>query len=120
MEKINIAGYEFNNFGSNNYSNGMELITSTDRPSEIIEKVKFQESGFENIWLNPSAPCTEFEFFGLLGTEEQYKEVYRNQKDAQISKKMIDKFGWNDWPSCEITEAYENELLVNYKDWWEQ
>lgn len=118
MEKINIAGYEFNNFGSNNYSNGMELITSTDRPSEIIEKVKFQEPGFENIWLNPSAPCTEFEFFGLLGTEEQYRQVYQNQKNAQIAGKMIDKFGWNDWPSYEITEAYENELLANYKDWW--
>lgn len=120
MEKINIEGYEFNNFGSNNYSNGMELITSTDRPSEIIEKVKYQEPGFENIWLNPSTPCSTSEFFGFLGTEEQYKQVYRNQKKAQISKKMIDKFGWSNWPSREITEAYENELLTNYKDWWEQ
>lgn len=120
MEKINIAGYEFNNFGSNNYSNEMELITSTDRPSEIIEKVKYQEPGFENIWLNPSTPCSTSEFLGFLGTEEQYKQVYRNQKKAQISKKMMDKFGWSNWPSREITEAYENELLINYKDWWEQ
>lgn len=120
MEKLNIAGYEFNNFGSNNYSNEMELITSTDRPSEIVKKVKHKEPGFENIWLNPSAPCSEFEFFGLLGTEEQYQQVYQNQKKAQIAEKMIDKFGWNNWPSHEITEAYENELLANYKDWWEQ
>ena len=120
MEKFNIAGYEFNNFGSNNYSDGMKLITSTDRPSEIIEKVKRKEPGFENIYLNPSAPCSDFEFFGLLGTEEQYEKVYQTQKKAQIAKKMIDKFGWDDWPSREITEAYKDELLANYKDWWEQ
>ena len=119
MEKLNIASYKFNNFGSNNYSDEMELITSTDRPLEIVEKVKRKEPGFENIWLNPSAPCSASEFFGLLGTEEQYKQVYRSQKEAQISKKMVDKFGWNDWPSREITEAYEDELLANYKDWWE-
>ena len=119
MEKLNIAGYEFNNFGSNIYTYRMKLIASTDRPSEIVEKVKRKEPGFENIWLNPSAPCSISEFFGFLGTEEQYKQVYRSQKEAQIADKMIDKFGWNDWPSREITEAYRAELLANYKDWWE-
>ena len=119
MEKLNIADYEFNNFGSNIYTYRMKLISSTDRPSEIVEKVKRKEPGFENIWLNPSAPCSTSEFFGFLGTEEQYEKVYHSQKEAQISKKMIDKFGWNDWPSREITEAYKDELLANYKDWWE-
>lgn len=119
MLTINIEGYEFCNFGKNNYSNGMELITSSDRPQEILQKVKNKEAGFENIWLNPSAPCSDFEFFGLLGSKEQYEKVYRSQKDAQIAEKMIDKFGWNDWPSREITQAYKNKLLANYKDWWE-
>ena len=77
MEKLNIAGYEFNNFGSNIYTYRMKLIASTDRPSEIVEKVKRKEPGFENVWLNPSAPCSTSEFFGFLGTEEQYKQVYR-------------------------------------------
>ena len=119
MEKININGYEFCNFGENNYSHGMELITSTDRPTEILEKVKLQEPGFENIWFNPSAPCNDFEFFGVLGTEEQYKEFYEEQKASQISKKMIEAFGWNNWPDKEITDRYEMKLLTNYKDWWE-
>ena len=39
MEKLNIADYEFNNFGSNIYTYRMKLISSTDRPSEIVEKV---------------------------------------------------------------------------------
>lgn len=120
MEKLVINGYTFNNFGENNYSNGMQLITSTDRPTEILEKVKLQEPGFECVWFNPSAPCNDFEFFGVLGTEEQYKEFYQNQRDSQISKKMIEKFGWNNWPDKEITDAYEDELIANYKDWWEK
>lgn len=98
----------------------MKLITSTDRPQEILEKVKSKEYGFYNIWLNPSAPCNDFEFFGVLGTEEQYKEFYQNQRNSQISKKMIEKFGWNNWPDREITDAYEKELRKNYKDWWDK
>jgi len=119
MEKLVINGYTFNNFGENNYSNGMQLITSTDRPQEILEKVKLQEPGFECVWFDPSAPCHSFEFYGVLGTEEQYKEFYQNQRDSQIAKKMIEKFGWNNWPDREITEAYKNELIANYKDWWQ-
>lgn len=119
MEKLIINSYTFNNFGENNYSNGMQLITSTDRPQEILEKVKLQEPGFECVWFNPSAPCNDSEFFGVLGTEEQYKEFYQNQRDSQISKKMIEKFGCNNWPAREITEAYEDELIANYKDWWQ-
>ena len=118
MEKFNIGGYEFCNFGSNNYSNGMELITSTDRPLEIIEKVKLQE--LENIWFNPSAPSSDFEFFGFLGTKEQYEKTYKEQVNSQIAKEMCAKFGWSNWPSPEITDAYEKNIRENYKDWWEK
>lgn len=118
MEKLVINGYTFNNFGENNYSNGMQLITSTDRPTEILEKVKLQEPGFECVWFNPSAPCNDFEFFGVLGTEEQYKEFYQSQKEAQIGKAMVNKFGFGCWPNEAI--EYEKELRKNYKDWWEK
>lgn len=118
MEKFSLEGYIFCDFGTNNYSNGMRLITSTDRPQEIIEKVKSKKYGFYNIWLNPSAPCNEFEFFGVLGTYEQYKEFYQSQKEAQIGKAMVNKFGFRCWPD-EATE-YEKELRKNYKDWWEK
>lgn len=120
MEKININGYEFCNFGANNYTNKMQLITSTDRPQEILEKVRLQEPGFECVWLNPSAPCNSFEFFGLMGTEEQYSKVYNDQKEAQIAQKMIDKFGWDNWPEKSIIDAYKEKLRANYKDWWQQ
>jgi len=123
MKKINIVGYEFNNFGSNNYSNGMQLITSTDRPLEIIEKVKLQEPGFECVWLNPSAPSNDSEFFGVLGTEEQYSEFYKRQREAQIAELLLKRFG--SWAEIvhldneEFKEAKE-EIEASYKDWWEK
>lgn len=123
MEKFTINGVEFNNFGENNYSNGMQLITTTRSQMNIpmaslIEQVLRGE--FRGVYLNPSAPCNIEEFFGVLGTKEQYEEFYQSQRESQISKKMIEKFGWNNWPDKEITEKYEDELRRNYKDWWEE
>jgi hypothetical protein len=120
MEKFSLEGYIFCDFGTNNYSNGMRLITSTDRPQEILEKVKSKAPAFYNVWLNPSAPCQEDEFFGFLGTKEQYEKTYKEQVDSQIAAAMVAKFGWNNWPDREITDAYEAELRKNYKDWWEK
>ena len=119
MKKITINGIEFNNFGSNNYSCEMELITVTNPPKGLVGRVLAgAEPGFENIWLNPSAPCNEFEFFGVLGTHEQYKKFYQSQKEAQIGKAMVNKFGFGCWPDEAFT--YEKELRKNYKDWWEK
>ena len=77
MKKINIAGYEFNNFGSNNYSNRMELITSTDRPSEIFKKVKpyknvketfikLKEAGYKVAILSDFPPEQKGDIWGVL------------------------------------------------------
>lgn len=123
MKKFTINGVKFNNFGSNNYSDGMELVTTTRSQMNIpmaslIERVLRGE--FPGIYLNPSAPCNMEEFFGVFGTEKQYKEFYQNQVDSQISKKMIDKFGWSNWPDPPITQAYKKELRENYKDWWDE
>lgn len=115
MKKTIINGVAFNNFGSNNYSDGMELITLYPCPDNMVQDVL--DGKYPGVYLNPSAPCRE-EFYGVLGTEEQYKELYRNQADSQISKKMIAKFGWNNWPDPEITRAFEKELRKDYKDWW--
>lgn len=120
MQIINIEGYEFCNFGKNNYSNGMELITSSDRPKEILQKVKNQEIGFENIWLNPAANCSDFEFFGVLGTEEQYLQFYKAQKNAIIGSRMVEMFGLDNWPPKRVTKAYKTKILDSYKDWWEE
>ena len=123
MEKFSLEGYIFCDFGTNNYSNGMRLITSTDRPQEILEKVKSKEYGFYNIWLNPSAPCLEYEFFGVLGTKEQYSEFYRRQREAQIANLLLKKFGsWAEIAHLDNEEFKEakEEIESAYKDWWEK
>ena len=117
MKKFILNGVEFNNFGANNYSNGMELISCYLAPKDIVQRVLNGE--FHGVWLNPSAPYYEGgEFFAVFGTYEQYKTLYKDQVESQISKKMIDEFGWSDWPDLEITRAYESKLQQEYKDWW--
>jgi hypothetical protein len=118
MKKFMINGVEFNNFGPNNYSDGMELITVNNPKEDFVQRVLAGE--FHGIYLNPSAPCYEEEFFGVFGTSEQYKKFYAKQKESIISKGMIDKFGWGLWPAPKVTDAYEEELRKNYKDWWEK
>ena len=84
MKKITINGVIFNDFGTNNYSDGMCLITTEDH-SVTVERVL--KGDFPGVYLNPSAPCTKEEFFGVYGTKEQYEKFYKNQREAQISKR---------------------------------
>lgn len=137
MTTTTLKGIEFNNFGDNNYSEGMELVTVTNPPKDLVQRVLNKEifgtwvapkkheghncvqKTIKYVFLNPSAPCCDDEFFGLLGTIEQYQKVYKQQVDSQIAKHMVDKFGCRNWPEREITDAYEEALRKGYKDWWD-
>ena len=116
MKKITINEVEFCDFGSNNYSCGMHLITAYPCTPEMIQDVL--NGKYPGVYLNPSAPCEE-EFYGVFGTEEQYKEFYKRQKDACIAAAMVERFGYGNWPKT-IADAYEADLIRNYKDWWEK
>lgn len=122
MKKFTINGIEFESYGSNNYSCGMELVSVGTNSSEESENLtrRVLNGEFPGIFLNPSSPYYDDEFFAVFGTKEQYEKFYTNQKNSQISKRMIDKFGWGLWPSPKVTNAYETELRKNYKDWWEK
>lgn len=115
MKKITINGIEFNNFGKNNYSEGMELISVYPCPPDLVQRVLNKE--FNGVFLNPSAPCGS-EFFGVLGTEEQYKLFYQRQRNAIIGGEMVEKFGFADVP-LEEWNAYKAKVENSYKDWWE-
>ena len=71
---------------------------------------------FPGVYLNPSAPWTEEEAFCVLGTEEQYKEFYERQRDAQISKRIVNG-GYLNAPISEYREA-KAAIEKDYKDWW--
>lgn len=112
MKKFILNGVEFCDFGPNNYSHGMHLVTAYPMPENIITDVL--DGKYHGIYLNPSAPCTD-EFFGVFGTEEQYDAFREDQRKCQISCKMmpylkvpLDEFH-------RLRAKFERE----YKDWWE-
>ena len=126
MKKFTINGIEFNNFGPNNYSKGMELITTTRSQMNIpmaslIERVL--QGKFHGVYLNPSAPCNIEEFFGVFGTEEQYEKFYREQKDCQVAQILIEKLGGMESLMAAPMDVYSKareEAYNEYKDWWDE
>lgn len=124
METIKIQDFEFCNFGSNNYSHGMEAIYAhrDQLPipvSCLIERIIRGE--FYGIWLNPSAPCSSKEFYGFFGTEEQYRKLYKDQRESQIAKIAIRKLGGiNSMLNASVEEhrKADEEAEKEYIDWW--
>lgn len=70
-------------------------------------------------FLNPSKPWDDEDHFVLKGTEEDYKFAHSELVERVIARKMIQKFGWFNWPDPVITNAYKEALEDSYKDWWE-
>lgn len=119
MKKFNINGVEFCDFGPNNYSNGMHLVSCYPMPENMVADILAGK--YPGVYLNPSAPCNS-EFYGVFGTEEQYAEFKSRQEKAQISKRIIDKAGGFDAFQQLPYEDYkviEQEVRSSYKNWWE-
>lgn len=119
MTTITINGVTFNDFGANNYSNGMHLISCYPMPENMVQDVLAGK--FEGVYLNPSARC-QYEFYGLLGSAEQYEEVKKRQEEAQIASQVMSMAGGfaamqklpiEDW------KRIEQEVRSAYKNWWE-
>ena len=73
MKNITVAGIPAQNYGSNNYSQGMEVIIFN--PKDIsVEKVK----ELPNVFLHPACEPNELEIFALLGTVEQFERFYED------------------------------------------
>ena len=119
MNHITINGIEFCDFGPNNYTNGMHMITCYPMPENMIADVLAGK--YPGVYLNPSAPCKD-EFYGVFGTEEQYAEFKSRQEESQIASRAIDKaggFGAFIMLSPEEYSPIEQEVRSSYKNWWE-
>lgn len=120
MKKVTINGVEFNDFGANNYSNGMRLVTCYPMPENMISDVLAGK--YKGVYLNPSARCSE-EFFGVLGTPEQYKTFKERQEESQISSRIINQAGgFHEFERLSLEEyrRIEQEVRSAYKNWWEE
>lgn len=113
MNTMIINDKEFFNFGENNYSCGMSLI-SADMDKDLIWKVL--HGYYPGVYLNPSACCDPNTFYGVYGTPEQYAEFYKAQKDAQIAKATFAQLRSN-YSSFEFDRA-KAKAEEFYFDWW--
>jgi len=113
MSRISINEVWFADFGSNNYSCGMHLITT----DAAITTEQVLNNKFPGVYLNPSAPWNELDHFCVLGTPEQYTEFYETQREAQISKRLCEQGGLG-LPIYEYREL-RAQIESEYKDWWE-
>lgn len=123
MKQIKIHGIEMTDMGTTNNTNGMHLIYFYGKdPLDVRSIVQAIKDGdIHCLYLNPSAPCTEFQFYGVMGTPEQYEEFYASQKESVIDRQLIERFGGFDKfrhvDTVEM-EAAKAEIEANYKDWW--
>ena len=120
MKKMNVNGVEFCNFGSNNYSYGMELISCSDIPDNFVQDVLAGK--YPGVYLHPRMVVCD-EFYGFFGTKDQYEKVYKRQKGVSISED-IDYYlvQWGtDLRHCEDLEYRKARKLAedNYEDWWQ-
>lgn len=117
MKTLKINGVVFNDFGTNNYSNGMHLITAypIDNMAQFVKDVLAGK--YPGVFLNPSANCSHStEFFGVWGTEEQYTVFAKQQRESQIASRIINYYGGVFFD--DDFEKVKAEVEAAYKDWW--
>lgn len=127
MKQIKIRGIEMTDMGTTNNTHGMHLIYFYGKdPLDVRSIVQAVKDGdIHCLYLNPSAPCTKFEFYGVMGTPEQYLEFYAEQKASIIATCLIEYFSGRDNFTADQLDpaevAYMKERAeANYEDWWNE
>ena len=118
MKKITINGHVADNFGSNNYSHGMEAIVFSPTTT-TIEQVK----ALPNVFLHPTVTPNSYEIFALLGTQEQFDEFFKSAKEAYCSKEAVQRCGgipeYDDQDAWTKIHNLEDKLWDGFKPWYE-
>ena len=79
------------NFGSNNYSCGMEAITLSAPRVDMDEAKKYAEEN--GLYLHPTLKPNQNEVFLLKGTFVQYVDFAIQCRDQEASKKAMKDLG---------------------------
>ena len=118
MKKITINRIPADNYGTNNYSCGMEAIIFDAKDIKIEDVVKLP-----NVYLHPTHAANSLEIFAIRGTEEQYKKFYKDCKSCECTNiavkerggmpKIDDRDGWD-----ELGRRIE-ELEAEFKPWYD-
>lgn len=114
MKKETINGIEYTNFGSNNYSCGLEAVTFD--PKDISPEEVAKLPGF---FLHPGLRSDDYQVFALKGTFPQYLKFLKAVVDNEAAKHAVSKFGLSP-ESWEEFHKAEQEFRDNFKPWfWE-
>jgi len=118
MEKLTINGHVACNFGSNNYSHGMEAIVFNPSMT-TIEQVK----NLPNVFLHPTVEPNSLEIFALLGTQEQFDGFFKDAKETYCSQQAVKELGgipsYNNEGAWKKIHEREDELWAEFKPWHE-
>lgn len=110
------SGISYYNFGSNNYSCGMEAVIFN--PDDITPAQVHFLDGF---YLHPTEEPNSLEIFALKGTESEYADFTDTCKRHVAYKAMLDSFGWPDtWTEETSKAAHElkDKIIAEFKPWF--
>lgn len=116
MKTIEIQGHKCTNFGSNNYSHGMEAVVFN--PKDLTAK---EVAALPGVFLHPTCKPNSLEIFALLGTQEQFKKFYKSAVEQYASNKAIKEFGMpehSDRDTWGKIHKLIEELEESFKPWY--
>lgn len=114
MNKETVNGIEYTNFGSNNYSRGLEAVSFD--PKDITPEEVSKLPGF---FLHPSLEPNSCEIFALKGTFPQYLEFLKVVVDVKATEYAVSIFGLNPQSWDEFRET-EQRFKDRFRPWfWE-
>lgn len=114
--KTIIEGYAVDNFGSNNYSYGMEAIVFNHKEVTVKEVEKLP-----NIFLHPICKPNSLEIFALLGTQEQFAKFYKSAVSSYAAKAAFDKYGMpenEDRGTWNLIHSYVEDVEADFVPWY--
>lgn len=114
MQKSTINGIEYTNFGSNNYSRGMEAVTFD--PKDITPEEVAKLPGF---FLHPGLKPNSHEIYALKGTLPQYLEFFKAVVDSEATRYAVCIHSLNPQSWDEFHET-EQRFKDRFRPWfWE-
>lgn len=115
MKKDNLNLIEFDNYGINNYSNGMECIVFNHKNTTLQTIINLP-----NIFLNPILKPNSLEVFAFKGTQQQYNKLHGQLIESYCTKQAFDKIGRPDFKDVEAWDKineYKEDLIKNFVSW---
>lgn len=126
METVKLFGFDFKDFGSNNYTCGAKMASrycsSEDEFNYLMDKIIDPDSHTDyEVFLNPSAPCADMEIFVFYSDDPKcIAECVDKQHNAVKANRICDAFDGKLFGiDLEEYDKVVKEVRENYIPWYE-